>query len=66
MTVQRYDPKYRPFSKGMEKDILGYWVEYADYQKLESQTKELKDLLNQIDHAESCWCRSCQPEFKKV
>ena len=35
--------------------------EYADH--IESQLKDRDDILNEIDHAESCMCRSCCPEF---
>jgi len=43
--MKRYDPRYRPYSKGMIDDKLGNYVEYKDYQKLESQLKESKSVL---------------------
>jgi len=41
MTVQRYDPKYHPYSKAMDEDKLAEYVKYSDYEKLKLENKEL-------------------------
>ena len=33
---------------------------------LESQNKELRDDLNQIEHSESCMCKMCAPGFQEM
>ncbi len=66
MTAKRYDPKTMPYREAMLEDTLGDYVKYSDYEKLESQNKELTDELMGIDHAEYCMCITCQPEFNKA
>lgn len=59
MTVKRYDPTYRPYSRGMLEDNQGNYVKYSDYEKLESQNKELiennKSLLHFNQRMSRVW-----------
>ena len=38
--INRYDPRYLPFSKGMIKDDLGVYVKYEDYMRTHSQLQK--------------------------
>jgi hypothetical protein len=46
--MKRFDPIARPYSKAMITDNVGNYVLYSDYEELESELKEIHDVLDKI------------------